>query len=187
MAQVVIGVRQSSKSIVNLYQSMMNKAGKKPITAEKALLRVASLCATSEQAESDIHAKLLKWGIAPGDAQAIIARLKKEDYLNEERYARAYCRDKFRFNGWGRIKIAFMLRSKGVNTSCIDRVTAEIDDKAYRATLEKLLKAKWREVQDKDLRQARASMMRFATGRGFEPEVFYPMISTIAQKTVQPQ
>ena len=80
---------------------------KKPLSAEAALTRAAALCARSEQAESDVRAKLLAWGLTPASAAQVIERLQDEHFLDEQRYARAYCRDKFNFNGWGRIKIAF--------------------------------------------------------------------------------
>ena len=62
---------------------------------------------------------------------AIIDRLKHERYLDNERYARAYCRDKLRFNGWGRIKIGYMLRGKGIEQEFIDAALADIDEEQY--------------------------------------------------------
>ena len=73
---------------------------RKPITPDNAFLRLATLCARSEQAEGDLRRKLHDWALQPSDADAIIDRLKHERYLDNERYARAYCRDKLRFNGW---------------------------------------------------------------------------------------
>lgn len=109
---------------------------KKPLSAEAALTRAAALCARSEQAESDVRAKLLAWGLTPASAAQVIERLQDEHFLDEQRYARAYCRDKFNFNGWGRIKIAFMLKSKGVGQTAIDAALAEIDAARYREHIE---------------------------------------------------
>ena len=104
---------------------------RKPITPDNAFLRLATLCARCEQAEGDLRKKLRDWGIASSDADAIIDRLKQERYLDNERYAHAYCRDKLRFNGWGRIKIAFMLKGKGVEQEFIDAALAQIDEEQY--------------------------------------------------------
>ena len=84
-----------------------------------------------------------------------------------------------RFNGWGRIKVAFMLKSKGIGKSHIEAVLAEVNEEEYIATLRRLLQAKWRDVRGKEPMQARASMMRFAASRGFEPNVFYPVIDEV--------
>ena len=151
----------------------------RPITPDNAYLRLATLCARSEQAEGDLRKKLRDWSIAPSDASAIIARLKQERYLDNERYARAYCRDKLRFNGWGRTKIAFMLRSKGIEQEFIDTALAEIDDDQYTAILNEALEAKSRTLTYKDWQQARAALLRFAASRGFEPALFYPAVSRL--------
>ena len=151
----------------------------KPITPENAYLRLATLCARSEQAEGDLRKKLHDWGIAVNDSNDIIARLKQERYLDNERYARAYCRDKLRFNGWGRIKIAFMLRGKGIEQEYIDAALAEINEEQYIATLENALAAKAKTLGDKAPEQFTASLMRFASSRGFEPSIIFPAIERL--------
>ena len=65
-----------------------------PITPENAFLRLATMCARCEQAEGDLRRKLHDWGLAQTDASAVIQRLKQERYLDNGRFARAYCRDK---------------------------------------------------------------------------------------------
>lgn len=156
---------------------------KKPLSAEAALTRAAALCARSEQAESDVRTKLLAWGLAPAAAAQVIERLQAEHFLDEQRYARAYCRDKFNFNGWGRIKIAFMLKSKGVCQAAASAAIAEIDPARYREHLDKLLRSKWRDVAGKEPRLARAALMRLAASRGYEPDVIYPAVEALMAAT----
>ena len=152
---------------------------RKPLSTEAALARAAALCSRSEQAESDVRTKILGWGVPPDDCNQILARLKSENFLIEERYARAYARDKFAFNGWGRQKIAFMLKAKGVSKPTIEAAIGGIAEADYRATLIKLLKAKARAVANRDPQQARAALLRLAASRGFEPNVFYPAVSQV--------
>lgn len=153
---------------------------RKPITPDNAFLRLATLCARCEQAEGDLRKKLRDWGIASSDADAIIDRLKQERYLDNERYARAYCRDKLRFNGWGRIKIAFMLKGKGIEQEFIDAALAQIDEEQYVTILNEALEAKARSLKDKDQQQARASLLRFAASRGFETNLIFPAVARIS-------
>ena len=152
---------------------------RKPITPNNAFLRLATLCARCEQAEGDLRKKLRDWGIASSDADAIIDRLKQERYLDNERYARAYCRDKLRFNGWGRIKIAFMLKGKGIEQEFIDAALAQIDEEQYVTILNEALEAKARSLKDKDQQQVRASLLRFAASRGFETNLIFPAVARI--------
>ena len=152
---------------------------RKPITTDNAFLKLATLCARSEQAEGDLRKKLHNWGLPPSDADAIITRLKQERYLDNERYAHSYCRDKLRFNGWGRIKIAFMLRGKGIEQENIDAALAEIDEEQYATILDDALIAKAKTLSGKNDEQVRASLLRFASSRGFEPSVIFPAIERL--------
>ena len=152
----------------------------KPITPDNAYLRLAALCARGEQAEGDLRKKLHSWGLSPSDADSVIARLKQERYLDNERYARAYCRDKLRFNCWGRIKIAFMLRGKGIEQEFIDNAFSEIDEEQYAAILYDALAAKAKTLSDKSPEQFRASLLRFASSRGFEPSIIFAAIERLS-------
>lgn len=151
----------------------------KPITPQEAYTRAAALCSRSERATSDIHTKLLAWGITRAQASDIIARLMSEDFINEHRYAHAFAHDKHRYNGWGRIKIAHQLRAKGIAQHDIDDAMADIDLDHYHATLVKSLQAKWREVSGRAPQLARAAMLRYATSRGYEPQLVYSVVDKV--------
>lgn len=149
---------------------------KKAISPENALSRAAALCSRCEQAEYDIRAKLKTWGITPGDADRIIQRLIDERYIDEQRFALAFTRDKFRFDGWGRKKIAYQLRLKQISPDVIDTALAEIDNDTYIESLEHILHAKMRTLKGKEPLQAKASLLRFASSRGFEPELIFRVL-----------
>ncbi len=151
----------------------------KNITPERALSRAAALCSRSEQCEADIRAKLTAWAIAPNDANAIIGRLVHEGYLSENRYARAFVRDRFRFAGWGRIKIAYALRMKRVAEECITSALDEIDEEEYLAALTTALRAKLRSVAHRDPMQQRAALYRFAASRGYESDLIGRAVSSL--------
>lgn len=130
--------------------------------------RAAALCARSEQAPKDIRERLLKWGLENQDASQVLQNLIEQGFLDEKRYARAFVKDKFAFNGWGKIKIAHQLKLKDIPASAISEAMTAIDDDQYRDRLVELLRAKWRTVKDREPRAAWAAMMRFAASRGFE-------------------
>ena len=138
---------------------------------EKALNRAAALCSRSEQCESDVRRKLNTWLDDPSQADDIIAHLRKDGYIDDRRYARAYVHDKFNYNGWGRIKLRMMLRAKQLSDDAISQALEQIDADEYSAMLQRILKAKWRAVAKREPRQARAALLRHAAGRGFETDI----------------
>ncbi|MBO4803932.1 MAG: RecX family transcriptional regulator [Muribaculaceae bacterium] len=145
----------------------MNKPTRQ-LTPAQALNRAAALCSRSEQAPGDIREKLLKWGLNTADAQQVLTQLTEQGFINEARFAHAFVNDRFTYNGWGRIKIAYQLRQKGIPPEVIDETMTAIDEERYRQRLVELLRAKWRTVKGREPRAAWAAMMRFAASRGFE-------------------
>lgn len=148
----------------------MNKA-MLPLTPAQAMNRAAALCARSEQAPADILAKLIKWGLAPHEAEQVQQDLIKQGFIDEQRFAQAFVKDRFAFNGWGRIKIAHQLRQKGISSAAITQAMTAIDDGQYQQRLVELLRVKWRTVKGREPRAAWAAMMRFAASRGFESNI----------------
>lgn len=152
------------------------------MTTEQALARLAALCSRGEQTESDLRSKLDRWGIEHTDADRIITRLKQDNFLSEERYARAFVRDKSRFNGWGRIKIAHALRQKKVSPEVVQQaLDEELDADDSRQTLMRLLQNKARSLAGREPRLARAALLRFAASRGFESELCYRCVDEVCR------
>ena len=147
--------------------------------------RAAALCARSEQAPADIREKLLKWGLSISAANRVLAQLIEQGYIDEQRFARAFVNDRFRFNGWGRIKIAHQLRLKGISGEIIDEAMTLIDEEQYRQRLLELLQAKWRSVNDREPRAAWAAMMRFAASRGFETSLAGECVNQVTRIDAQ--
>jgi len=144
---------------------------KRPLSPEQARNRIAALCARSEQAPKDVLDKLTGWGIGTEEASRIVSDLTEQGFVDERRYARAFVKDRFAFNGWGKIKIEHHLRLKGIPAQAIAQAMTVIDDRLYRERLTELLRAKWRTVSQREPRAAWAAMMRFAASRGFEAAI----------------
>ena len=77
-----------------------------------ALVKAMAECSRREFCSYDIHNKLRLWGIGNTDSEKIIGILIKENFINETRYATAFVKDKFRYNKWGKVKIASNLKLK---------------------------------------------------------------------------
>lgn len=158
---------------------------RRPLTSQQAMNRAAALCARSEQAPADVRDKLIKWGLAPTEATRVLQELIGQGFIDEQRYARAFVKDRFMFNGWGRIKIAHQLRLKGIPADVIDEAMTAIDDGQYRDRLIELLRAKWRTVGDREPRAAWAAMMRFAASRGFEAALSSQCVKQVTRLDAQ--
>ena len=139
------------------------------IAYEKAAL----LCSKSEKCTSEVLEKLRLWGLSSEESELVIEQLIREKYVNDERFARAYVKDKFRFNHWGKQKIAHMLRAKNISTEILELAFEEIVEENYDDDLRKLLTDKEKSIKAKDKYDKRNKLMRFALGRGFESGKVY--------------
>lgn len=153
----------------------------KPLTYEQALSRAASLCSGSEHCSSEIRNKLQQWGLTPTQAEDIISYLENEKYINNTRFCRAYCLDKFRYNHWGRIKISQMLRMLEMDDSDINEGLTAIDEDEYLQALLHILSQKDRQLKDSDPYIRRGKLIRHALSRGFETHHIREVLSQICQ------
>ena len=117
---------------------------------------------------SDIEAKLAKYDLTEEEKTRILRHLVEEKYIDDGRYAEAYVRDKYRFNKWGRIKIAQGLRMKGIDRETIDTAMKAIDEEEYLDILRGLIQSKRRSTKGKNDYEVNGKLIRFAMGRGFE-------------------
>ena len=71
-------------------------------------------------------------GVLPEAQAELVADLMANGFLNEERFARAFARGKFRIKGWGPHKIAQGLQAKRVSSACINLGLSELDEGEVR-------------------------------------------------------
>ena len=135
---------------------------------DEILYKLTAKCSVSEQCMSDIEAKLSRYDLTEEERTRILRHLVEEKYIDDRRYAEAFVRDKYRFNKWGRIKIAQGLRMKGIDSETISTAMKAIDEAEYLDILRDLIKAKRKSTRGKNDYEINGKLVRFATGRGFE-------------------
>ena len=136
-------------------------------TEQEAYLQLAAVCAHAEHCEQEMRDKMKRWEIDETAQNRIIDRLVKERYIDNERYARAFVKDKIRYNKWGRRKVQQALWMKRIDNDIQQRVLDEIDDKEYLDVLRPLLKQKRKSTKAANDYELNQKLVRFALGRGF--------------------
>ena len=140
---------------------------KKEITEQEAYLRLTALCAQAEHCQQEMRDKMKRWEIVPDVQERVITRLIKERYIDDERYARAFVKDKIRYNKWGRRKIQQGLWMKRIDDDIQQRILDEIDDEEYLNVLKPLLAQKRKSIKTQNDYELNQKLVRFALGRGF--------------------
>ena len=63
----------------------------------------------------------------PEERDKILDLLVKDKFIDEQRYSKAFVKDKFRYNDWGKVKIIQQLKYKHIPGNYIKEAIEEID------------------------------------------------------------
>jgi len=144
---------------------------KKYLTEQEAYAKAEHYCAYQDRAQQELRDKLYEWGLTPPEVENMIVKLIEGNFLNEERFAKAYARGKFSQKGWGRIKIKQGLTFKRVPDVLIKKALLTIDGDEYLETLRKLLVKKATTLNERDAFKRRYKLQQYAYSRGFENDL----------------
>ena len=146
-------------------------------------------CAAEERCESGVREKLVAWGAGADDADEIVAALREEGYLDDVRYARAYCESKVLHQHWGRQKVLYQLRLKRLPREAIEEGMAAVDEEQYMEMLEETAARKLRELGGKCEAGSgelgvteKRKMMAFLASRGFTMSEINEVITKIKKQ-----
>lgn len=140
-------------------------------TEQEAYLTLAALCARSEHCQWEMLEKMRRWELDDAAQSRVMTRLVKERYVDDERYARAFVKDKVRYNKWGRRKVEQALWQKRIADDIRERVLDEVDEEEYLNVLRPLLKQKRKSIKAGNDYELNQKLVRFALGRGFTYDI----------------
>lgn len=153
----------------------MRSLGKKYSNSE-AFQKLMKYCAYQERCHQEVKNKLYEWGFYSEDIDEIIVRLIDENFINEERFARAYCRGKFRQKKWGRLKIIQGLKQKGISANLVKLALTEIEEEGYLQNLNYLIQKKSKLLKDKDSYKRNYKLANYAISKGYEGDLVWEVI-----------
>lgn len=146
---------------------------------DSTLQKLKHFCAYQERSQYEVRSKLLELNIYGDDLENYIVALIEENYLNEERFAKAYAGGKFRVKQWGRIKIIQGLKQHHISAYCIKQGMDEIDEDEYLRVFEREASKKLQSLQkERSIWTKKAKLRNFLLQRGFEDEYIYEFIRT---------
>lgn len=143
------------------------------------LNKLRQFCAYQERSHQETKYKCLELGLRGDAVDEAIAALIADNFLNEERFAKAFAGGKFRIKHWGRKKILVELKQRQVSPYCIKKAMAEIDDDDYIKVLEKLTEKKYLSLQKEPLLKRKYKTIQYLVGRGFEQDLIQDALEKV--------
>lgn len=152
-------------------------------TPDKALQDLMRYAARAERSSGDALRLMRRWGIGEVDRRQILEKLQRQHFIDDERFAEAYVREKTRLAGWGIHKIRAGLRMKGIAPALIERVTQVLSDQRpdNKQRLAELLARKRRSLKEADVYKVKDKLIRFGMSRGFD----YEDVADVVQQVLQ--
>lgn len=149
-----------------------------PKANDKQLVdKIERYCAYQERCRQEVRIKLRQLGETDEAAQnKIIAQLEKNRFIDEARFARAFALDKFNLHEWGRMKIGYALKEKGIPEKLIDAALKEINSRTYEQTLKNLLRKKANELRGEEPFQKKGKLANYLAGKGYEADLVWQLI-----------
>lgn len=142
-------------------------------------------CNYQERSHAEVRNKLYELGCKTPEVERMIAELIEKDLLNEERYARAIARGKFRIKRWGRQKIIQQLKQNKISAYCIRKALTEIDPDEYNHTLVRLAQRKWEELRtEKNIQLRKTKVYRYLLQKGYEADMIGDTLNEIIKSTL---
>ena len=156
---------------------------KKVKTPEQALAALMRLCARAEKSQEDARRLMRGWGLAERDAEGVLAKLVRDRFIDDARYAGAFVREKLRLSGWGEYKIRTALQRKGVSKERIDAALSQADRSGMGERLAQQLERKARTVKYTTQYELKTKLIRYGLSLGYDYEAVMDAASAMVRET----
>jgi len=146
------------------------------ISSGEALARMQNLCSTHEKCSGDVREKLRQWNISEAESIKIIDLLKKDKFIDDHRFTEFFVRDKQKINKWGKEKIRYALKNKGLGQDIINEALSTLPEENFESALRESLSKKSLELGKYKSYEKKNRLIRFAIQRGFDYDLIFRVV-----------
>ena len=151
----------------------------KSYTVKEATAKMMQYCAYRDRSQKEVEEKLKEMRIIPLACEQIIIELMREDFLNEERFARSFVRGKFRIKKWGRTKIKRELQQREISSPITRLALTEIDESEYLKTLQELSEKKLALIREPNKLKKKKKLTDYLLQKGYEPALVFDLVKNL--------
>ena len=146
---------------------------------EKIIIeKIQSYCLYQDRCIKEVKNKLYSFKVSSQLVENIVEYLIDNDYLNEERYTKMFLQGKLRIKKWGRIKLKYELKSKGIDIKIINEHINQINEEDYIEYFNEFSTNKIKFLKG-TLDQKKRSFINYFTYRGWENDLIYQKLRDI--------
>lgn len=152
---------------------------KKYLTIETIILKTQHWCAYQERSQFELDKKLVEYNLTESEKLEVISNLITNNFINEERFAKAFTSGKFKIKKWGKLKIKAHLKLHKVSPKLINQALNIISEDEYNATIENLINFKLKTIKPLPAFIKKQKIINFLQTKGFEFDLIMDEINKI--------
>ncbi|MEL0455491.1 regulatory protein RecX [Flavobacteriaceae bacterium SZ-1-7] len=146
---------------------------KKTYTLQEATKKLENYCAYQERCHQEVNQKLEQMHMIPEAIDVIIVHLIEHNFLNEERFAKTFVSGKFKIKNWGRCRLSYELKKKGISKVNTNQALAEIGNTEYIEVFNALAEKKAYTIKESNVFKKRKKLIDYLLYRGWESHLVY--------------
>lgn len=148
----------------------------KSYTVDEARKLLENYCAYQERCHKEVEQKLYDLNMIPEAKEKIIIHLLHHNFLNEERFAKAFVRGKFSIKNWGKQRIINELKFRNISIYNITSSLTEIDENDYLQSLEKLAQKKAPLINESNKFKKSSKLANYLISKGYESDLVFKVV-----------
>ena len=165
-------------SAIGVFHSMFEKK-KRAFTVNEIKRKLENYCVYQDRCHKEVEQKMREYSVIPEARELILLSLMKDNFLNEERFAKSYARGKFRIKSWGKQRIVRELKFRDISTYNLKTALKEIDETEYIATIYRITEKRNEVISETDLYKRKRKLIDFLMRKGFENELINKVVAEV--------
>ena len=151
----------------------------KTYSLDEAQKKLEFYCVYQERCHKEVVDKLKNMRMIPDAIDVIVVHLIQNNFLNEERFAKAFVSGKFRIKKWGKNRLTLELKRKQISKTIISIALKEIDDADYLESFHELAEKKVETIKETNNYKKKKKLADYLFYRGWESQLVYDKVNTL--------
>ena len=149
---------------------------------EQAKKKLEYYCVYQERCHQDVENKLRSMKLSASFKETVMLHLLENDFLNEERFSKAFARGKFKIKKWGKYRIESELKSRNISEYNIRSGLQEISESDYLESFNELAKKRLAQINETNIYKKRKKLADYLLYRGWESDMVYSKVMELVKK-----
>ncbi|PWG04528.1 regulatory protein RecX [Polaribacter aquimarinus] len=152
---------------------------KPSFTVDEIKRKLEQYCVYQDRCHKEVEQKMREYNLIPEAKEMILLSLLKDNFLNEERFAKSFARGKFRIKNWGKQRIVRELKFRDISAYNIKTALKEIEEDEYLKTIYRITENRNEIISDTNQFKRKKKLIDFLMRKGYESELIYKTVNEI--------